>query len=102
MPDYECHPLWCHGHGGEVNVSPHDPVLGLSSGLATDLEQWGDEFDATLNRDDPASSGFPTPQVADQFAERGVLLSRRLREELASDWVVSYFDIRVRRASPVD
>jgi hypothetical protein len=95
MPDYDCHPLWVH-HGENVgdteNVDPHD--LSVSAALAEALDRWADDYDATLDRDDPVDSGFATPAAEEDFAVRGERLARCLKEELGAAARVVYFDIR--------
>jgi hypothetical protein len=54
----------------------------------------GDDYDATLVLDDPASSGFPDAASEDAFAERGAELARRLAAELAGRFRMEYQDIR--------
>ncbi|WAP55288.1 hypothetical protein [Streptomyces sp. S465] len=75
---------------GLDNVAPDS--LPLSRQLIEDLDRWGDEYEATYNRDDPAISGFPSEEAERSFVERGHMLARRLRDVLDETWRVSYFD----------
>ncbi|MFD7903611.1 hypothetical protein ACFV4G_15350 [Kitasatospora sp. NPDC059747] len=93
LADYDCYPLWLTGeHSGDL--SPGDPMLGLTSELIESLEAWSAEFDDTLCREDPASSGFPSKESEERFYEVGYALSRQLAGELGRGWKVSYFDLR--------
>jgi len=90
MADYECHALWHvdpHEYG---DINPHD--LAISKILADDLDLWAYEFDATLNMDDPASSGFKTEEDERAFKKRGALLADRLRAELGTEFSIEYHD----------
>ncbi|WP_274561709.1 hypothetical protein [Streptomyces spiramyceticus] len=92
--DYDCHPVWVRGSDGvRDNIAPAE--LPVTPRLAADLDSWGDAYDATLNREDPASSGFPDPQAEAAFAERGAHLARELARELGAAWRVTYFDPRL-------
>ena len=91
LPDYGSYPTWRPG-AGEYNFDPEN--LPISKDLAEQLTIWGDEYDATLNQDDPASSGFPDEAARNSFAERGAELARRLAAELAGRYQVEYHDIR--------
>ncbi|MES4902375.1 MULTISPECIES: hypothetical protein [unclassified Streptomyces] len=88
--DYECYPVWVVTEREVDNVAPES--LPLSGKLAQDLDRWGDEYDATYNRDDPAASGFTSEEAEKSFAEQGQRLARRLRDELDETWIVSYFN----------
>ena len=98
MPDYQCYPTWRPG-ADEYNVDPAQ--LPISRDLAAELNAWGDDFDATLVLDDPASSGFPDQASEDAFAERGAQLARRLAAEVAGRYRVEYHDIRTGRRETV-
>ena len=91
MPDYQSYPTWQPG-SGEYNVDPQK--LPISKDLADELNTWGDDYDATLVLDDPASSGFPDEASESAFVERGAELARRLATELAGRYSVEYHDIR--------
>ena len=84
-------PTWQPG-ADEYNVDPEK--LPISPDLAAELNAWGDDYDATLVLDDPASSGFPDAAAESDFAERGAQLARRLAVELAGRCRVEYHDIR--------
>ncbi|MEV4345011.1 hypothetical protein AB0J83_11090 [Actinoplanes sp. NPDC049596] len=94
MPDYQSYPTWRPGTG-EYNVDPEK--LPISKELADELNAWGDEYDATLVLDDPASSGFPDAAAEEDFAERGLRLAQRLAAEVAGRFQVEYHDIRTGR-----
>ncbi|WP_141712944.1 hypothetical protein [Streptomyces sparsogenes] len=88
--DYECYPVWVITEQEVDNVAPDS--LPLTMQLVEDLDRWGDEYETTYNRDDPVASGFPSEGAEQSFAERGLRLARRLRDELDETWCVSYFD----------
>lgn len=95
MADYGCYPLWWAG-GDEVgDIDP--ATLPLSQETLSRLEKWADACDAKLNWDDPASSGFPSPQAKEAFEEEGVSLWQQLRKELAPEYEVFYFSDRLRQ-----
>ena len=98
MPDYQCFPTWQPG-ADEYNVDPGK--LPISRELAGALIAWGDDYDATLVLDDPASSGFPDAASEDAFTERGARLARRLAYELAGRYRVEYHDIRTGRRETI-
>ncbi|MGW0858570.1 hypothetical protein [Streptomyces sp. NPDC002690] len=94
MADYECHALWIPD--AFDNVSPRDPLFGLTARLAERLEAWSAEFDAILVQDDPASSAFPSPEAEAAFWRTGEELARQASAELGPAWRVTYEDRRTR------
>ncbi|MGX1880969.1 hypothetical protein [Streptomyces sp. NPDC055287] len=97
--DYDCHPVWVRGSDGvSNNVAPGE--LPVDPGLAGELERWGDAYDATLNRDDPVASGFPSARDEAAFAERGAQLARELARQLGTAWRVTYYDPRMAEDVP--
>ena len=88
MPDYQCFPIWEPG-GAPYNVDP--ATLPITPELAEDLLTWADDFDRTLNTDNPISSGFPTEAAEADFRARGELLAARLASELGDGFQVTYW-----------
>lgn len=88
MADYECWPLWWDEAGRVGNVSPSD--LGLSARLSGELIAWASAYDATLNRDDPLSSGFASSDNQLEFHAHGRRLAADVADELGSDTAVRY------------
>lgn len=86
MADYDCHPLWGTAADEIGDVDPAS--LPISAGLVADLAHWAATFDATLVRDDPGRSGFPSAETADAFRAAGEGLAARLRAELGADWTI--------------
>lgn len=86
MPDYQCFPIWDTTAGCIKNINPND--LPISSGLKSDLARWTEIYDATLNLDDPANSGFAHPEAECEFQRTGAELGVRLQNELGSDFIV--------------
>lgn len=88
MADYDCYPLW---HDSDEEVGNIDPsLLSISKDLHDELLSWADMYDLTLNRDDPALSGFRNIVEANNFYLLGKELSKRLACELGRDYVVMY------------
>lgn len=88
MADYECHPLW-----GTVaaEIGDVDPAsLPISAALVADLAAWAAAYDATLDRADPAASGFATDEAAAAFRARGAVLARRLEAELGAGYEIVF------------
>lgn len=82
MTDYQCFPIW---HYGSDNVGDIDPTtLPISKELAASFLKWASTYDATLNRQDPIKSGFPTESAETEFIEKGLELAQRLKSELKS------------------
>jgi len=88
MADYSAWPVW--GPGGEVDPA----MLPISPALQDRLKAWAAAYDATLNRDDPASSGFPSSEAQAAWEREGLALWHLLQQELGSQYVVSYFSER--------
>ena len=78
MADYECWRLWDAEDVG--NIDPEK--LPLSEPLKRALAAWSAAYDATLNRDDPVASGFPSPAAKAAFEAEGERLLECLRAEL--------------------
>lgn len=78
MTDYNCPPVWYDELVGEIDPKE----LPISVGLVGDLWTWAATYDATLNRSDPASSGFETSENEAEFEDTGRALTRRLAQEL--------------------
>ncbi len=90
MTDYECHPLWEILDGGSArNVAVED--LELSAGLVRELRAWASRYDETLNRDDPAASGFDSDEDELEFERTGRRLRAALADELGPNVKVTYF-----------
>lgn len=88
MADYDSFPLWKVDPGIE-NIDP--ATLPLSADTQYRLRTWADTYDRTLNRADPAISGFHTPKEEAAFEIEGRALWLRLQQELAGQYRVLYF-----------
>ncbi len=87
MADYYSSPLWWRGDlAGNIALDE----LPLTEATRSRLQAWADQYDVTLNREDPASSGFPSQDEADAFVAQGYELLRDLRRELGPDYEVVY------------
>ncbi len=84
--DYYSFPLWEASPGEVGNINPDE--LPISDNLKRRLLEWSDEFDAILNRDDPARSGFPSAEAELRFREAGRRLGEELKCELGADFSV--------------
>jgi hypothetical protein len=84
--DYDCFPLWDNER--IANVDPAE--LDLSAHLVSALDLWRSQYDATLNRNDPVSSGFASSEDEARFVEDGRRLARRMKNELGNGCAVSY------------
>jgi len=88
MADYYCHPLWGVDIDDMGDISPED--LPISSELRGNLNEWAKRFDAILNEDDPASSGFKSDEEEKKFIDDGYKLAEFLRNELGTDYEIVY------------
>lgn len=86
MADYQCFPLWEASPGVVGNINPSD--LPITELLQSRLMAWAEEFDKTLDMDDPAKSGFRTPQAQENFIKSGVELGQQLQDELGPEYSV--------------
>jgi hypothetical protein len=86
MADYECFPLWEASPGVVGNIDPNE--LPLTAGLREELSEWARMFDAVLNQDDPAESGFASNEAEVHFQNMGRDLGRKLQLELGPDVTV--------------
>ncbi|WZB62483.1 hypothetical protein WJ970_02615 [Achromobacter xylosoxidans] len=86
MADYQCFPLWQASTNAVGNVDPQS--LPISLALQNRLLSWAEKFDATLNADDPARSGFLNESAASEFRAEGEMLVRCLQDELGSVYAI--------------
>jgi hypothetical protein len=94
MPDYDCWPLWETGE----DVGNIDPAsLPISERLQERLEAWARRYDETLNRENPATSGFASSEVESSFEKEGVALCAALMAELGEGSEVVYFSQAIQR-----
>jgi hypothetical protein len=90
LADYDCYALWVASTQGYENVAPE--ALLISGELADAINEWSDQYDRTLNRKDPKSSGFASTDAERKFVDRGQVLADRLKAELGDSWTVLYYD----------
>lgn len=88
MADYGCYPLWGTTPDNFGDIAPD--LLPISIDLQESLQKWATRFEAILNIDDPASSGFKSKLEEDTFINDGHLLAQRLRDELGSEYEIIY------------
>jgi hypothetical protein len=79
MADYGTFPLWAMDDGLIGDFSPQD--LGVSEELTADLWAWANDFELSLNPDDPANSLWSDERHKQHVAD-GVALARRIKREL--------------------
>lgn len=84
--EIQCHPTWLESGRDLRNVAPG--TLPVSPGLAADLDEWADRWDAVYDLADPASAAFPSEAEEQRFRRDGEHLAARLRSELGPDWTV--------------
>ena len=89
MADYQCHPLWEVDPGVYGDISPDS--LPLPTSLREELNAWAQQYDSTLDINDPSNAGFESQKAADSFIATGYSLLTRLRQELGSDYQVTAF-----------
>ncbi|MCE0828997.1 hypothetical protein LVQ78_23705 [Buttiauxella sp. A2-C2_NF] len=88
MADYGCYPLWGTTPDDFGDIAPD--LLPISTDLQESLQRWADRFEAILNIDDPASSGFKNELEEETFIKDGYVLAQRLRDELGSEYEIIY------------
>jgi hypothetical protein len=79
MADYGTFPLWAMDDGLIGDFSPQD--LGASEELTADLWAWANDFELSLNADDPMDSRW-TADRHRQHVTEGLALARRIKREL--------------------
>jgi hypothetical protein len=62
--------------------------LPLSAALKSDLQDWAERYDQTLDDSDPMASGFATLEAEQAFEQDGRRLLEALRAELGTDFEV--------------
>jgi hypothetical protein len=93
MADYQSYPLWWAGTADPGNINP--ATLTLNAETVSRLQHWAEAYDATLNLDDPYSSGFPNEEAEEAFNIEGINLWKQLREELKPEYEVLYYSYKL-------
>ena len=93
MADYGCFPLWEKDPDTIGDIDP--TTLPLRQKTIERLGKWADAYDATLNIDDPASSGFSSLEAQEAFEQEGISLWHQLHKELTPKYAVFYFSERL-------
>jgi len=88
MADYQCYPLWVNSSNEVGNIDPD--TLPISDFLKKELNDWSEEYDATLDLDDPANSGFKNLEDEVNFKKKGSYLQEELQKELGNDFEITY------------
>ncbi|MBT9290034.1 hypothetical protein [Prosthecodimorpha staleyi] len=81
MADFGCHPVWSIRPADYGSVDPAD--LDISRQLEADLARWADEFEQSLDPENPAEPRWTTEAHAEHEA-RGRDLAERLAAEFAA------------------
>lgn len=92
MADYECFPLWLISDKKFENISPEN--LPLTPSLKDRISEWQRQFDLTLNRTDPAQSGFKNAQEEQEFEDEGLAIWQFLQRELIKLYEIKYFSAK--------
>ncbi|UDY36082.1 hypothetical protein [Dermatobacter hominis] len=90
MWDYSAYPLWSTGPM-QANLFPGR--LPLSDALRGDLNEWAADMERLMApgaRQKPKWE--PDPQELDDLNRRGQALAQRVKDELGTEWSVSYHD----------
>ena len=96
MTDYQCHPLWEYENNELIN-NPAPNTLPLCNETIARLEKWAGDYDATLNLEDPVSSGFANQDNEEAFELEGINLWYQLRKELGADYEVVYYSHKLKK-----
>lgn len=99
MADYECWPVWETTDGQYCNIDPQ--TLGVSDELVARIEAWADTYDAALNRDDPASSGFASDADRLTFETEGLAIWWALQLALPEAEISYFSELFQRLYAPV-
>ena len=86
VAEYQCFPLWEASPGEFGNIDPE--TLPLSPDLRKRLYEWAENYDATLNMEDPKESRFANAKVESEFWEEGRAIAEDLRVELGGGLLV--------------
>ncbi|WP_324832818.1 hypothetical protein [Pseudomonas saxonica] len=87
MADYDCHPLWNMTSEKYGDISPDE--LPISKKLQSRLLEWAAKYNDTLNRENPAHSGFASEEQEYEFKKEGALIADLLQTELGPDYIVT-------------
>ncbi len=96
MTDYECYPLWEY-ENNELIDNPNPNTLSLCSETIARLEKWANDYDATLNLEDPVSSGFANQEKEAAFELEGINLWNKLKKELGADYEIVYYSHKLNK-----
>jgi hypothetical protein len=86
MTDYECFPLWEISDDVSENLDPCK--LPISEELKCALQNWANQYDETLNHQDPLASCFASESAEKLFQEEGEKLFQWLEKELGSTFKI--------------
>jgi hypothetical protein len=89
MPDYQCFPLWNISPGIVENIDPTS--LNISSELKLFILDWSAKYDNTLNKSNPAESGFKSIIEEIGFEQQGLEIWKGLLREMGNQYQIYYF-----------
>lgn len=98
MAEYGGYSLWRIGGGESSDIDPEE--LPISAALRARLRRWSERYDATLDRENPAASGFPDEATKRDFDAEGRSLWLALRSELPETQVTYFSEIERRELFP--
>ena len=91
MPDYDCYSVWISENGGLFeNVNPVE--LDLSNELQKKIDDWENQFELTLNKDNPLESDFSTTDDELNFEREGVSIWKEMIRQLPDEDII-YFSV---------
>lgn len=93
MTDYRCYPLWWYDSDKVGDIDP--ATLPLSEKTITRLNAYADAKNSSLNWDYPPDTPNPTEEEIEATEEEGLSLWQQLQKELAPDYEVVYFSVRL-------
>jgi hypothetical protein len=93
--DYYSFPVWWVESDTVVCFDPSQ--LPITSELLKRLMNWQDQYDSTLNMNDPIESGFENDIEEELFESEGLSLWAELREELLGEYDVYYFSDKYKK-----
>jgi hypothetical protein len=91
MVDYSCEPCWsCRGGDSPLEALPVSPAL------RTALRAWADAYETTVGWPDDGVTVFDI----EAFSRQGLMLARRVKDELPHWTVIFWDDAATHRNEP--
>ena len=83
--EYRAYPVWKISPDGGVSDLDHN-LLPISKELKQLITIWDNKFQDTYIPDDPASSNFKSIEEEKLFIKEGLILFKRLKDELPDNY----------------